>query len=162
MLTIKVLGPGCPNCHKVEENARQAVKMLGTQARIEKVTDRAEFQKYNLLMTPGLVINEKVSSRESIVIEMRSMADVFALNVGQRWALTIPHAPIVGPSLSKLTGFAKRNVATWTFTAVRFVKASTICTVAPSLKVDILPRSKRCCSFGGYVRANQVPNWPVS
>lgn len=62
MLTIKVLGPGCPNCHKVEENARQAVMMLGTEAKIEKVTDRAEFQRYNLLATPGLVINEKLVS----------------------------------------------------------------------------------------------------
>jgi hypothetical protein len=36
--------------------------MLGTEAKIEKVTDRAEFQKYNLLATPGLVINEKLVS----------------------------------------------------------------------------------------------------
>ena len=35
---------------------------LGTEAKIEKVTDRAEFQKYNLLATPGLVINEKLVS----------------------------------------------------------------------------------------------------
>jgi len=62
MLSIKVLGPGCANCNKVEENARQAVMMLGTEANIEKVTDRAEFQKYNLLATPGLVINEKLVS----------------------------------------------------------------------------------------------------
>jgi len=74
MLTIKVLGPGCPNCHKVEENARQAVKMLGTQARIEKVTDRAEFQKYNLLMTPGLVINEKLVSAGRIPSEAEVMS----------------------------------------------------------------------------------------
>ena len=62
MLTIKVLGPGCPNCQKVADNARQAVAMLGAEAEIEKVTDRAEFQKYNLLATPGLVINEKLVS----------------------------------------------------------------------------------------------------
>lgn len=62
MLTIKVLGPGCPNCQMVEENARQAVTMLGTEATIEKVTDRTEFQKYNLLATPGLVINERLVS----------------------------------------------------------------------------------------------------
>jgi len=36
--------------------------MLGTEAKIEKVTDRAEFRRYNLLATPGLVINEKLVS----------------------------------------------------------------------------------------------------
>ena len=62
MITIKVLGPGCPNCEKVEAHANQAVAMLGAEATIVKVTDRAEFQKYNLLATPGLVINEKLVS----------------------------------------------------------------------------------------------------
>ncbi len=60
MLTIKVLGPGCPNCSRVEENARKAVKMMAVEAQIEKMTDRAEFQKYNLLATPGLVVNEQL------------------------------------------------------------------------------------------------------
>ena len=35
-----------------------------------------------LLITSALVLNEKSSSRESIVLELRSMADVVALNVG--------------------------------------------------------------------------------
>lgn len=60
MLSIKVLGPGCANCQRVEEIARAAVAELGLEADIVKVTDRAEFARYNLLATPGLVINEKL------------------------------------------------------------------------------------------------------
>ncbi len=60
MLNIKVLGPGCANCGKVETIARQAVTSLGVEAHVEKVTNRAEFAQYGLLATPGLVINGKL------------------------------------------------------------------------------------------------------
>ena len=60
MLSIKVLGPGCANCVKVAQLAQQAVAALGAEAQIEKVTEFPEIQKYRLLATPGLVINEKV------------------------------------------------------------------------------------------------------
>lgn len=60
MLSIKVLGPGCYNCHLVEANAKAAVQQLGVEASIEKVTDYGEFARYGLLYTPGLVINEKL------------------------------------------------------------------------------------------------------
>jgi small redox-active disulfide protein 2 len=60
MLSIKVLGPGCSNCAKVEQIAHQAVDALGTEAYIEKVTDRQVWKKYGLLYTPGLVVNEKL------------------------------------------------------------------------------------------------------
>jgi small redox-active disulfide protein 2 len=60
MLTIKVLGPGCPNCQKVEAAAKSAVTNLGIEAEITKVTDYAQIMAYNVLATPGLVINEKL------------------------------------------------------------------------------------------------------
>jgi small redox-active disulfide protein 2 len=60
MLDIKVLGPGCDNCKKVEATAKQAAANLGIDAQFEKVTDRAEYPKYGLLYTPGLVVNGKL------------------------------------------------------------------------------------------------------
>jgi small redox-active disulfide protein 2 len=60
MLTIKVLGPGCDNCKKVETVARKAVFNLGIEAEVIKVTDWTEIKKYPILSTPGLVINEKL------------------------------------------------------------------------------------------------------
>ena len=62
MLTIKVLGSGCPNCKKVEAIAKQAVEMMGVEATVVKVTDYNDIAAYNILSTPGLVINEKVVS----------------------------------------------------------------------------------------------------
>lgn len=60
MLSIKVLGPGCNNCQKVEAEARAAVEALGVEAKFEKVTDYGDMMRYNILATPGLVINEKL------------------------------------------------------------------------------------------------------
>jgi small redox-active disulfide protein 2 len=60
MLNIKILGPGCTNCKKVEVIARQAVANMGMDAEFIKVADYSEIMKYPILSTPGLVINEKL------------------------------------------------------------------------------------------------------
>jgi small redox-active disulfide protein 2 len=60
MLTIKILGSGCPNCKKVEQIARKSVSRLGTPAEFVKVTDYAKITEYPILSTPGLVINDRV------------------------------------------------------------------------------------------------------
>jgi len=62
MLSIKVLGSGCANCHKVEALTKQAVAQLGVEAKVEMVTDVQEIMRYGVMGTPGIVINEKVVS----------------------------------------------------------------------------------------------------
>jgi small redox-active disulfide protein 2 len=69
MVTIKVLGPGCPNCKKVESTAKSVVSSLGVEAEIIKVTEHPEIMQYKVLATPGLVINEKLVSAGRIPSE---------------------------------------------------------------------------------------------
>jgi len=61
-LHIKVLGGGCTNCHNLEKNVCTATVELGADAEIERVSDPAEYVRYGLLFTPGLVVNDNLVS----------------------------------------------------------------------------------------------------
>jgi small redox-active disulfide protein 2 len=58
-MEIKVLGPGCANCHTMEQLAKTAVKELGIDAKIEKISEIQEIMRYTM-STPGLVVNGKL------------------------------------------------------------------------------------------------------
>lgn len=61
-MDIKVLGPGCPNCHRLERIVREAILEMGMEATISKVTDMRKIMTYDIVGTPGLVINNRVLS----------------------------------------------------------------------------------------------------
>ena len=60
MLNVKILGSGCANCKKLEAVAREAASAANLQAEFIKVTDMQQIMAYDLLSTPGLVINGKL------------------------------------------------------------------------------------------------------
>lgn len=73
MLEIKILGTGCPNCKKLEGETKRAVHNMAIEAKIEKVTDYGKIMEYNILSTPGLVINEKVVSAGKVLSQAEIM-----------------------------------------------------------------------------------------
>ena len=61
-MNIKILGTGCSRCQQLEKTVKEAVKELAIDATVEEVKDIKKFIDYNVMMTPGLVINEQVVS----------------------------------------------------------------------------------------------------
>lgn len=61
-MEILVLGPGCTKCKQLLANVNQAVSLSGVDATVRKVEELREIMKYNVMVTPGLVIDGKVKS----------------------------------------------------------------------------------------------------
>jgi small redox-active disulfide protein 2 len=54
---VKVLGPGCVNCERLEQLVRNVMAAEGIVGMLEHVRDPKEISAYGILATPGLVIN---------------------------------------------------------------------------------------------------------
>ena len=65
-MNIKILGTGCSKCVTLENKVRNLVKQNSIEAEVQKVSDLQDIMKYGIMMTPGLVINEKVVSFGSV------------------------------------------------------------------------------------------------
>ncbi len=59
-MKIQVLGTGCPKCRKLEENVKSAIKQLGADYQVEKVTGIKDILSFGVMMTPALALNGQV------------------------------------------------------------------------------------------------------
>ena len=59
-LEVKILGPGCPNCDKLEQMIFRVMAQCKVAGEVEHVRDLAEIANYGLVPTPALVINGKI------------------------------------------------------------------------------------------------------
>ncbi|MBK6839094.1 MAG: TM0996/MTH895 family glutaredoxin-like protein [Bacteroidetes bacterium] len=75
MKHIKVLGPGCPKCKTTYTNVLEAIKQSGVEADVVKIEDIEEMMKYNILITPVLMIDDqvKVRGRVADINEIKSL-----------------------------------------------------------------------------------------
>ena len=75
MKRIEVLGPGCANCERLYKNTERAVKELGLECELEKITDFNVIMGYHIMSTPALVIDGelKFSGRVPSVEQLKEM-----------------------------------------------------------------------------------------
>lgn len=65
-MIIKILGTGCSKCEKLEKETINALAELDVAADIQKVTKMNEIMEYDVMMTPALVIDDKVKAAGKI------------------------------------------------------------------------------------------------
>ena len=56
-MKIEILGTGCPKCEALAKNVKAAVRELGIDAEISKVTDIVEIANRGVMMTPSLSVD---------------------------------------------------------------------------------------------------------
>ena len=62
MKRIEILGPGCPKCNKMAENAEEAARGLGIEYELVKISDLGVMMGYRVMATPAIVVDGEVKS----------------------------------------------------------------------------------------------------
>ncbi|MFP4006314.1 MAG: thioredoxin family protein [Candidatus Hadarchaeia archaeon] len=77
-MKVEILGPGCPNCKKLEDLTRKAMKDISEEKiELEKVEDPGEIASRGVMSTPALVVDGeiKISGRIPSKQEIREILD---------------------------------------------------------------------------------------
>ena len=65
-MNIQVLGTGCARCHALLKTVNEVVNDMKLDVVVEEVKDFKQIMQYPILMTPGLVIDEKLVSSGTV------------------------------------------------------------------------------------------------
>lgn len=66
-MKMAILGTGCPKCDLLAKNAEAAIRELGVDCQLEKVTDVTEIVSYGVMLTPALAIDGNVVSTGKVL-----------------------------------------------------------------------------------------------
>jgi len=66
-MKIEVLGTGCAKCITLEKVVKEAIAQSGKFVQLEKVDDIMQIMSYQVVSTPGLVIDGKVVSTGKVL-----------------------------------------------------------------------------------------------
>lgn len=66
-MNIKILGSGCKNCQKLADNVEKALNKLEINAKVEHITDLAKISSYGVMLTPALMVDEKIVSSGQVL-----------------------------------------------------------------------------------------------
>ena len=61
MTVLTILGPGCKRCDALAAVTHEAVRQLGLDVTVEKVTDYAEMARMGVMSTPALAIDGQIA-----------------------------------------------------------------------------------------------------
>ena len=62
-MIIKILGPGCVNCQKLEKNAKKAIEELGlTDIKIEHIYDIEKIIEMGVVFTPAIAFDDEIKA----------------------------------------------------------------------------------------------------
>lgn len=64
--TVKILGTGCPKCQNLTKVVTEVIAENRLDASVEKVEDIMDIMQYNVMLTPALVVDEKVVTKGRI------------------------------------------------------------------------------------------------
>ena len=61
-LSVKILGPGCPACDRLEQTVMAVLEEMSLPAEVEHVRDVREIAALGVLGVPALIINDEVKA----------------------------------------------------------------------------------------------------